>query len=200
MFLRFSGKVGYVWESTLRYIPPYTTYTSWGCEMTVLGQYGNILKVHFPQPVPRRPPNRPPGPPSWFRPQRCLARDPHAAALASDRGGPARPTTRPGPKPRSGGCNAATSHHAMRPEKSDTKVIQRSAFRSGTRKGCIVSVCTHLKKKQMGMHNTHVFNARWKLLNESAEGSTTLETELETQKNNDFQPRSIPFSKPSFLR
>lgn len=86
------------------------------------------------------------------------------------------------------GQEDATPPHHITPcsEKNDTKGIQSSPFPSATRKR-MHRVCAPTGKKTNGHTNANVFKTRWKLLNKSAEGSTTLETELETQKNNDFQ-------------
>lgn len=91
-----------------------------------------------------------------------------------------------------------TSRHATRKKCTRSQASKAHLFPAGKSGKDASCVCTHRRKKN-GHTNANVFKTRWKLLNESAEGSTTLETELETQKNNDFQAGVYPFPNHLFL-
>ena len=87
--------------------------------------------------------------------------------------------------------DATPPHHITPwdPKKMTRKASKAHLFPAGRGKGCILCVCVHPPEKKTNGHtDANVFKTRWKLLNESAEGSTTLETELETQKKTTFSP------------
>ena len=194
MFLWFSGKVGS--RDIYQHIP-FTTFV-WGYTMTVLGQYGNILKVHFPPPAPRA--SDPTSGNSVTVGTSTLPCTGPACSRA--RFGPwgtskTDSTPRAKAKVKRMQRRHITSRHA--PKKVTRKPSKGQLFAGKKRKGCIGCGVHPPERNQMGMHNTHVFNARWKLLNESAEGSTTPWNWTGNLKKKRLSGRSCPFPNHLFL-